>query len=59
MIEQMGQVRKKNTIELKGAASVVSIYDDDKSIDFTRFSVAENSENIINNSEIDHFFYAI
>lgn len=49
---KMGKIRA-NAIRANGYGVVVSVFDEDKAIDFENFQVAETTDAIINSSEID------
>ena len=52
---KMGKIRAK-AIRLNGKAKIISVYDNKTSIDFEGYQVAKNSDDIINNPDINTVF---
>ena len=52
---KMGKIRAK-AIRLNGKAKIISVYDNKTSIDFEGYPVAKNSDDIINNPDINTVF---
>ena len=52
---KMGQTRAA-AIEDSGQGEIVSVYDNDDSLDFRKYPVAESAQEIINNASIDAIF---